>query len=105
MTSSDTLKCTVSRGGIMEQKEKDNVTLVELKKLESTSEKLGREIRMLSRATKKLSHSGLKKETIVLLLHSYSNIGKPDVRAILLALERLEDVYCEKEVKPNSSHD
>jgi len=78
-------------------KEKENVTLVDLKQLETTSEKLGREIRMLSRATKKLANSGLKKETIVLLLHDYSNVGKPDVRSILYALEHLEDAYCEKE--------
>jgi len=89
----------------MGQKEKDNVTLVELKKLESTSEKLGMEIRMLSRATKKLLHRGLKKETIVLLLHSYSGVGKPDIRSVLFALEHLEEAYCEKDVKPNSSHD
>lgn len=80
-----------------EKKEKDNVTLIELKNLESSSEKLGREIRMLSRAFKKLSRSGLKRETIVLLLHNYSNVGKTDVRAILVALEKLEDYYCEKE--------
>ena len=84
----------------MEQKEKENVTLIELKKLESTSEKLAREIRMLSRAVKKLTHSGLKRETIVLLLHDYSHVGKPYVRAVLNALEHLEDAHCEKEVKP-----
>jgi hypothetical protein len=77
--------------------EKENVTLEELKKLESTSEKLAREIRMLSRAFKKMSTSGLKKETIVLLVHNLSNVGKPDVRAVMNALERMETEYTKPE--------
>lgn len=83
----------------MEQKEKENVTLVELKSLESTSEKIATQIRMLSRAIKKLLHGGLKRETIVVLLHNYSNVTKTDIKSILEALEKLEDDYCEKEVK------
>jgi hypothetical protein len=78
-------------------KEKDNVTLIELQKLESASDKLAREIRMLSRAFKKMANSGLKRETLVFLLHGYSNVGKPDIRAVLNAMDRLEDVYLNKE--------
>lgn len=82
-----------------EAKEKDNVTLVELKKLESASEKLGREIRMLSRAFKKMAKTGLKRETLVLLLHNSSNVGRPDIRAVLNALDKLENDYLEKEAQ------
>ena len=78
-------------------KEKENVTLVELKKLEDTSEKLAREIRMISRAFKKLASSGLKRDTLVLLIRAYSNVGKPDIRAVLQALDNLENEYLEKE--------
>lgn len=78
-------------------KEKENVTLDELKSLEESGEKLGREIRMLSRAVKKMLKCGLKRETIVLLLHNSSGVGKPDVRDILIALENLESTYCKKE--------
>ena len=77
--------------------EKENVTLVELKKLEDTSEKLAREIRMISRAFKKLASSGLKRDTLVLLIHAYSNVGKPDIRAVLQALDNLENEYLVKE--------
>jgi hypothetical protein len=78
-------------------KEKENVTLIELKKLEETSEKLGREIRMISRGFKKLANSGMKRETLVLLIHNYSNVGRPDVRAVLQALEKLEEEYMNKQ--------
>jgi uncharacterized protein with von Willebrand factor type A (vWA) domain len=81
----------------MEDKEKQNVTLMELKKLESSSEKLAREIRMISRAFKKMSQGGLKRETLVLLLHDMSNVGKPDIRYVLNSLDKLEDTYLTKE--------
>jgi hypothetical protein len=80
-------------------KEKENVTLIELKKLENTSEKIAREIRMLSRAFKTMANSGLYKETLVLLLHNSSNIGKPDIRAILKAMDNLERDYLVPEKK------
>jgi ribosome biogenesis GTPase A len=70
--------------------EKENVTLEELKKLEETSEQMARNIRMISRSIKKLLNSGLKKETIVILIHAYSNVGKTDIRAVFAALENLE---------------
>jgi hypothetical protein len=81
--------------------EKENVTLEELQKLELTSEKMARNIRMLSRAYKKLSSSGLREETIVLLLHGYSKVPKPQVRSVLSALRNLEICYTtpEKEEK------
>lgn len=82
----------------MVDKEKENVTLIELKKLEETSEKLAREIRMISRAFKKIASGGLRKETLVTLLNDYSAVGKPDIRAVLIALEKLEDNCLNKEV-------
>lgn len=79
--------------------EKPNVTLEELKKLEETSERLAREIRMLSRAFKKIASGGLKENAIVTLLHESSNVGKPDIRALLLALRELEKDYTTSEDK------
>ena len=67
--------------------------LEEINKLYTTSEKVAREIRMLSRAFKKMGEAGLKRETIVLLLHASSNVGKPDIRAILMAIDNLERDY------------
>jgi hypothetical protein len=77
----------------IEKKEKDNVTLVELKKVYDTSNKLAREIRMLSRAFKKIADCGLERETIVLLLWNSSGVGKPAIRSVMKALEELEWQY------------
>lgn len=81
------------------QTDKNNVTLVELKSLSETSEKIAREIRMMSRAFKKMSASGLRRETIITLLESDSKVAKRDIRLVLIALERLELYNCLPEVK------
>lgn len=39
---------------------------------------------------------GLTTEAIVLLLHDYTKVGKPDIRAILKALPQLRGYYCRK---------
>lgn len=77
--------------------EKANVTLVELKKLEDSSERLGREIKMLSRSFKKMANQGLKRETLVLLLHDTSRVGKQNIREILKAFDKLEENYLKPE--------
>lgn len=71
------------------------VKLEEINKLYDSSEKVAKEIRMLSRAIRKMVNDGnLKRETIVLLLHTFSGVGKPDVRAVLFALDKMESEYC-----------
>lgn len=40
--------------------------------------------------------AGLQTETIVLLLHDATKVGKPDIRAILKALPQLRGYYCRK---------
>jgi Ca2+-binding EF-hand superfamily protein len=75
------------------QDKKENITLEELKSIAESSEKTAREIRMLSRAFKKLGQAGLKEKTIVILLSESSHVGKSDVRAILQALGNLEREY------------
>lgn len=77
--------------------EKENVSLEELKKLADNSEKIAREIRMISRAFKKMAAGGLKEETLVLLIHASSNVGKPDVRGVLKAIRELEVEYTKPE--------
>ena len=52
---------------------------------------------MISRAFKKMTNSGLKRETLVLLLSDSSGVGKPTIRFILNAMGRLETEYLEKE--------
>lgn len=79
------------------KKEKNNVTLEELKKIEETSENLGREIRMISRAFKKIASTGLKEETIVVLLTNSTGIQKTHVREIIKGLKELEKDYCNDE--------
>jgi hypothetical protein len=39
---------------------------------------------------------GLTTEAIVLLLHDYTKVGKPDIRAVLKALPQLRGYYCRK---------
>lgn len=39
---------------------------------------------------------GLNSEAIVLLLHDYTKVGKPDIRAVLKALPQLRGYYCRK---------
>ena len=74
-------------------KEKENVTLAELKAIAEQSEKLARDIRMISRSFKKMCSSGLKIEAIVTLVSDSSNVGKPRIRAVFKALELLEANY------------
>lgn len=39
---------------------------------------------------------GLTSEAIVLLLHDYTKVGKPDIRAVIKALPQLRGYYCRK---------
>jgi hypothetical protein len=72
---------------------KENVTREDLKNVYDSGEKIALQIRMLSRAVKKMSESGLRKDTIVLLLHDSSGVGKPDIRAVLESMDNLERDY------------
>lgn len=47
----------------------------------------------LAAAYDKMKKSGVKDEVIVLLLHDYTKVGKPDIRRILSALPILKNVY------------
>jgi len=71
--------------------------MIDVKNLYSSSEKIAKEIRMISRAFKNMSNAGLKRETIVLLLHNMSGVGKTDIRNILFSIERLEKEYTNPE--------
>jgi hypothetical protein len=79
--------------------EKQNVSLVELKGIYDTSEKMAREIRMLSRAFKAIEKGGLKEETIVVLLHFKTKIAQRDIWSLLSALKNLESDYARPERK------
>lgn len=52
----------------------------------------------ISAAMEKLltESGGLTTEAIVLLLHDYTKVGKPDIRAVLKALPQLRGYYCRK---------
>lgn len=57
---------------------------------------LAKHIRDLSAAAGKLLSAGLKEETIVLLLHDHTKIGKPHIRAVLRGLPELANAYLSK---------
>jgi hypothetical protein len=74
-------------------KDKENITKEEIKTIYDSSERIAREIRMISRAFKKISEAGLKEETIVVLLHDSTNMSKREIRSILLSIKNLEQTY------------
>ncbi|HEY4356016.1 MAG TPA: hypothetical protein VGN16_09735 [Acidobacteriaceae bacterium] len=47
----------------------------------------------LAAGMKKLTATRLKRETIVVLLHEASNVGKPAIRAILNSMDQLEATF------------
>ena len=57
-------------------------------------EVIAQDIRKLCSASLKFLNSGLRQETIVLLLNDASGVGKPAIRDILKALPGLEKRYC-----------
>lgn len=59
-------------------------------------EVIAQDIRKISEGARKALNSGLKVETIVLLLHDASGVGKPAIRAVLKALPILGARYCDK---------
>ena len=77
--------------------EKQNVSLEELRGLMDGSEKMAREIPMLSRAFKSIEKGGLKEETIVILLHFKTKIAQRDIWNLLRALKSLEADYTKPE--------
>lgn len=74
-----------------------NAKVVKSDPPEST-ELLAASVVRISNAMDKLlkEPGGLTSEAIVLLLHDYTKVGKPDIRAILKALPQLRGYYCRK---------
>lgn len=56
-------------------------------------------IEKLATALKKLTDSRLREDTIVLLLHDKTKISKRDIKIILGAMDRLEEVYLKPKKK------
>lgn len=54
---------------------------------------LQKHIVAISDGTAKLLKSGLKEETIVLLIHDACKVGKPDIRKVLKTLPNLKRLY------------
>lgn len=63
-----------------------------------STELLASSIVKISTAMDKLlkEPGGLNTEAIVLLLHDYTKVGKPDIRLVLKALPQLRGYYCRK---------
>jgi len=80
----------------MKNKE-ERITKDDIKTVYDSSEKLALQIRMLSRAMKKISTGSLKQGALVILLHESSGVGKPDIRKILEAMDNLERNYLRPE--------
>ena len=68
----------------VKQKEGEEIIPVEV---------LAQDIRRLNKAALTFLNSGLREETIVLLLNDCSGVGKPAIRAILKALPTLAEKY------------
>lgn len=60
-----------------------------IKTAQETVASLADEIEKLCEAAHELSNSGLTDETIVLLLHDHSKVGKRDIKAVLHSLKNL----------------
>ncbi len=74
-----------------------NAKVIKSEPPEST-ELLAASIVKISNAMGKLLNEpgGLTSEAIVLLIHDYTKVGKPDIRAVLKALPQLRGYYCRK---------
>jgi len=55
---------------------------------------LERHIAELAEGFKVLDRSGLKRKTIILLLHDATKVPKRDIERILNAAPRLKELYC-----------
>lgn len=53
----------------------------------------------LAAGMRALTNSRLKRETIVMLLHDASGVGKPAIRVILNNLDHLEDTFLKPRAK------
>lgn len=51
-------------------------------------------IRDISRSMAKLLQGGLNERAVCCLVHEFSGVGKPDIRAVLNSLKQLEKEYC-----------
>ena len=51
-------------------------------------------IRGISIGLTKLLGQGLNEKAVVCLLHEFTLVGKPDIRAVLAGLKNLESEYC-----------
>lgn len=78
----------------MPDEKKEELKMVDIQSIYNSSDKLAKEIRMLSRGFKKLSEGGLKRDTILILLQHTTGVCKGNIRAILSAVESLERDYC-----------
>lgn len=59
-----------------------------------TKEILAEAIVRIGAAADQLRRSGLNEDAIVVLLHAKTNVGKPDIRAVLAGLRQLRAWYC-----------
>ncbi len=60
------------------------------------TEVLANHIVKISEGFKKLLNGGLRQETIVLLIHAHTNVGKPAIRDVLKTLPLLRQLYTAK---------
>lgn len=86
---------TTRKGANMKKKE-DVRTVIEQDEIPMPIEILERHIRQISEWTKKGLKAGLKEETIVILLHEHTKVGKPHIREILRALPKLAERCLQK---------
>ena len=57
---------------------------------------IAKSIKKIADAYKRMKSAGLSERCIVLLLHDYSHVGKPDIKDVLKAMSELEKMYLSK---------
>lgn len=66
--------------------------------VQSMTDDLAKSIRQIDAAVKSIASSGVKRETLVVLIkaHLGSRIAVADIRNVLTSLDKLADIYLEK---------
>lgn len=78
------------------------VELVKKAELEADYEAVATAIRKIGDVSKRMLAAGLKRDTIILLLHDATRVNKRDIKAILDALPHLPRWYLAPKDKPTA---
>lgn len=75
-------------------KKKEYRAVIESEEESLPVEVLQRHIKQISESTQKMLEGGLKKETIILLIHDHTKIARGKVEQVLDSMASLKEKYC-----------